>query len=519
MKKLALLLFSHGLALGAGWLAFRGPAVTTAPGDAPAARITKKPRKADDAEGRRVLAEMRQGWGTAAPPAPGMPTRESVQTTLARAKLDARRQQAEELEEIRKRSLAVVLPADPAAALAKLAAGPEIRDAAAFAIAWLRADPAAALGFLQTSDALSRNSNMTRALELWLAEADFAEVTGLLDHAPAWQEKIAASLMKVAANQDPGQLDSLIEQLEGKVSRERLIEAAMRQVSADRMADALAWILDSLKGKEAGRAVMMMAIGMDDPPAAKAFLQQAQQGLDADAMKELKGWGNYIDIMRSGVGPDSPMEERVEAMLAGGVVGKTDEERRENARASIVSQDLARWMSTEQLGEAVKTGGMGAAGVWQEAAAKFPHYMNQEREGMLRAVFSSVAAYDPEGAMSLLEDQGMGDQAARYVSQVMDRLAFTDLERTLNLVACLPEETIMADLTDFDRRYGSFVMREAERRGSFWTGWLRQQPAGLSKDLMLHYTARHYFKNGNEALGAGLKNLVSDPTVKSWPKL
>lgn len=138
---------------------------------------------------------------------------------------------------------------------------------------------------------------------------------------------------------------------------------------------------------------------------------------------------------------------------------------------------------------------------------------------MLRAVFSSVAAYDPEGAMSLLEDQGMGDQAAKYVSQVVDRLAFTDLERTLSLVACLPEETITANLTEFDRRYSSFVMREAERRGSFWTGWLRQQPAGISRDLMLHYTARHYFKNGNEALGTELKNLVRDPAVKSWPKL
>lgn len=138
---------------------------------------------------------------------------------------------------------------------------------------------------------------------------------------------------------------------------------------------------------------------------------------------------------------------------------------------------------------------------------------------MLGAVFSSVAPYDPEGALKLLEDHGMGDQAAKYVSRVLDRLAYTDFERAVSLVSHLPEETMMANLTDFDRRYSSFVMREAARRGSFWTEWLRRQPAGVSKDLMLHYTARHYFKTGNEALGTELKNLVRDPTVKSWPKL
>jgi hypothetical protein len=128
MKKLAILIFSHGLALGAGWLAFRGPDIQSAPGNETAARITKKPRSVDDAEGRRVLAEMRQGWGTEIRPAPGAVSRDSIQATIARGKIEARRQQAEELEEIRKRSLAVELPADPAAALAKLAAGPEIRD-------------------------------------------------------------------------------------------------------------------------------------------------------------------------------------------------------------------------------------------------------------------------------------------------------------------------------------------------------------------------------------------------------
>ena len=176
-------------------------------------------------------------------------------------------------------------------------------------------------------------------------------------------------------------------------------------------------------------------------------------------------------------------------------------------------------MGAEQLGEAVKSGGMGAARVWQEATAKFPQFADQEREGMLRAVFSSVAAYDPEGAMKLLDEQGLGDQAGRYVSRVLDRMGYTDFESAMKLVAHLPEETMRGNLAEFDRNYSSMVPREAERRGSFWTEWLRQQPAGVSKDLMLHYTARHYFKTGNEALATELKNLVRDPTVKSWPNL
>lgn len=515
----ALLLVSHGLAIGAGWLAFRGPERTTAPQNETATRLTKRPRSPGGAEGRRLLTEMRQGWGTGIRPAATALNRQSIQTSVESGRLEARRLQAEELEEIRRRSQAVALPADPAAALAELALGPEIRDTVAFAIAWLRADPAAALLFLDSSEVLNRNSNMTRALEIWVEEEELEKVAGLLDQAPAWQEKIAATLMKVAANQDPGHLDDLLERLETKVSRERLIAVAVRDLSDDRRTDALAWIHESLNGKEAGRAVMKAALGMDDKAAAKAFLKQAREGLDPEAMRELKGWGNYGDIMRSGVGPDSPMEERVEAMLEGGVTGKTDEERRTNARASIVSQDVSRWMGGEHLGEAVKSGEMSAAEVWQQTTRQFPQYAGQEREVLLRAAFSTVAAYDPDGAMKLLEDQGSGDQAAGYVTQVMDRLAYTDIERALSLVSCVPEETMIANLTEFDRRYSSFVMREADRRGSFWTEWLRRQPAGVSKDLMLHYTARHYFKNGNEVLATELKEQVENPTVKSWPKL
>ena len=48
---------------------------------------------------------------------------------------------------------------------------------------------------------------------------------------------------------------------------------------------------------------------------------------------------------------------------------------------------------------------------------------------------------------------------------------------------------------------------------------MKGQPEGLSRDLLLHYTARQYFRSGNEAEGAALKAMVRDTTVKSWPKL
>lgn len=508
------------MALLAGWLAFRAP-VTGPDGDGAATKglaLKSADRRAEAEEGRRLLEEMREGWGTVITVSPqarpsGVPERPSIETM----KEEMRQKQAEELAEIRKRSLAVVLPADPAAELARLVAGPEGRDSAAFVIAWLRADPVAALRYLEGDAVLIRNSGMTRALEIWVAEAGAEKVASLLEEAPGWQTKLAGALMKVAASADPGQLDGLLEQMEGTINREQLIEAAFRELPAAGRSAALEWIVGSLKGKEAGRAVMMIALGINDQAAAKAFLKEAMTDLDAEGVAHLKGWGNYGDIMRSGVGPDSPMEERVDAMLAGGVVGKTDEERRKNARASIVSQDLSRWLASQGMGEALKAGEMEVADLWQEASREFPRF--DEEEGMLRAVFEAGARHDPAGAVKLLIDQGQGEQAGVYVLRSFTSMVATDVEKAMELTAQLPQETMRENLSAFDRVYSYNVIRHADQGGTFWTDWVGQQAPGLSKDLMLHYTARHYFQTGNEALGTELKGRVQDPTVKSWPKL
>ncbi|MES2923157.1 MAG: hypothetical protein V4819_16495 [Verrucomicrobiota bacterium] len=523
MKKTVGVLLSHALALAVGWVAFRGGERADGVAKTEAAHRVTKTQRTDDAEqGRRVLAEMRQAWGTGAAAAATVQSRTqrpSAESMIRKMREDSRRQEDEELGAIRQQMQTVVLPADPAAELTRLIAGPEIKNTAAFAIAWLCADPAAALQFLEGSEVLMRNSNMTRALKIWVAEAGADKVIGLLEQAPGWRAKLAGALVNVAAAENPAQLDGLLEQLEGTLSREQLIEQAFRNLPEEKRPAALEWILTSLKGKEAGRAVMKTALGMEDKVAAKAFLKQAAPRLDPEGMQELKGWGNYGDIMRSGVGPESPIEERVEAMLAGGVVGKTDEERRSNARSSIVSQDVSSWMAREQLGEVLKSGGMGAAELWQEVGKNFPQYATAEQKALLGAVFSASAASDPEGAVKLLELQGQADQAATYVLRAADSMIHNDTERALKLVNQLPPETIRQNLAAFDRFYTNTVNGLATERASFWTEWVRQQPAGINKDLMLHYTARHYFQKGNEALGTELKDMVQDPTVKSWPKL
>lgn len=69
MRRPIILLLTHGLALALGWMVFRGPELAgPAPGNDATARETKRSHTAELEEGRRVLAEMRQGWGTGSHP-------------------------------------------------------------------------------------------------------------------------------------------------------------------------------------------------------------------------------------------------------------------------------------------------------------------------------------------------------------------------------------------------------------------------------------------------------------------
>jgi hypothetical protein len=322
--------------------------------------------------------------------------------------------------------------------------------------------------------------------------------------------------MKVTAAHEPAELDAMLDLLEGTVPRQSLIRAAIHDLPEAQRPAALTWIQTSLKGKEAGWAVLGLALGIEDPAAAKTLMNGAMQWLDPDAMTYLKSMPDFREIMFRGVGPDSPMEERIEAKLAGPVEGKTAEELRENAWKSLISEDVTRWLGTSQLADTVQSGGMSATELWQEAERSFPQFGKAEHEEMLRTIFNRVAVSDPAGALKVLAQQGLGDQAGAWVASA---IRGRDIEKVTALVAQLPQETIRQNLAAFDRQYSYMVDEQTKQNGPYWTTWLRQQSAGLSKDLMLHYTARHYFQNGNPTLGTELKAMVQDPTVKAWPKL
>jgi hypothetical protein len=522
MKKPVVLLLSHGLALGVGWLAFRGLPVTAAgPGNNGAQRTARSSRSTDGEEGRRLLAEMRQGWNTTAKAADWQAAK-ALPSGKSAADFDRSyaKQEAALVADIWQRSLKVVLPADPAAALTKLVSelkgGREFLDTAAFAIAWLQADPVAALRFLETCDRLGHSERMIQAMEPWIAKTGATQVAALVEKMPASKLYLATSLMKVTAAHEPTGLDAMLDLLEGTVPRQSLLRAAIHDLPEAQRPAVLTWIHTSLKGKEAGSAVMGLALGIEDPARAKTLMNEAMQWLDPNAMAYLKSVPDFREIMFRGVGPDSPMEERIEAKLAGPVEGKTADERRENAWKSLIFEDVTTWLHTNQLADTVQTGRMSATELWQEAASSFPHYDKAEQEEMLRTIFNRVAVSDPAGALKMLAQQGLGDQAGAWV---LTAIRGRDIEKVTALVAQLPQETIRQNLVAFDRQYSYTVGDQAEQNGPYWTTWLRQQPAGLSKDLKLHYTARHYFQTGNPTLGTELKAMVQDPTVKAWPKL
>jgi hypothetical protein len=353
-------------------------------------------------------------------------------------------------------------------------------------------------------------------MEPWIAQTGAAQVAEMMEQLPAWKPRLAESLMKVTAAHEPAEMDAMLDLLEGTVPRQSLIRAAIHDLPEAQRPAVLTWIQTSLKGKEAGWAVLGLAWGIEDPAAAKTVMNEAMQWLDPDAMTYLKSMPGFREIMFRGVGPDSPMEERIEAKLAGPVEGKTTEERRENAWKSLISEDVTRWLGTNQLADTVQTGGMSAAELWQEAERSFPHYGKAAQEEMLRTIFNRISVSDPAGALKVLAQQGFDDQAGAWA---LSAIRGRDVEKVAALVAQLPQDTIRQNLAAFDRQYRYMVGEQAKQNGPYWTTWLRQQPAGLSKDLMLHYTARHYFQTGNPTLGTELKAMVQDPTVKAWPKL
>lgn len=517
MKK-SLLLASHLLALAAGWLAFQAAdksAAAPATGEPDRERRDERQR-AEMVEGRRLLVEMQRGWGIdkhfekQAVSVSRGPSIEDIDKQM-------RDQRAAELEKVRKKSAELTLPADPAAELLKLVKGPNGSDSSALAIAWLRVDPAAALRTIEGIPQLKTSAAFTQALTLWVGELDPEELAGLMKEAPSFKEKIAAAAMKVATQSGFAELGGLFEVLEAEVSRDGLLRGAFAQIPAASRGEALAWINENLQGREAGNAIMYTAMEIADAKEARAFLKQAIEGLDPEVLKVLKDWGNFGDIMRRGIGPDSTFDERVEARLAGGMIGKTDEERLANARSSIVAEDLGRWFREGHWGEALRFESATVPEIWSSAEANFPAFMQADRDGMLRTVFSKTALEAPEAALALLKAEGKEGRAAKYVLQVAESAMHSDYEAGFRLVAMLPEEALQAELAAYDRQYSYRIGPLAEQGGQFWSEWVRKQKPGLSRDLLLHYTAVQFLKQGREAESAELKALVRDSAIKERP--
>lgn len=516
----SVLVATHLLAVGIGWLAFQaaGSGSGAAAGETGAAAATRTPRPDELAEGRRILAEMRKGWRKAEEGRVMAPPQKELSLSERRQlRLDYEAEKAKKLLDL---AAGLSLTADPGAELRRLMRE-DSEKGSAFIIVWLRADPAAAMKFLSGEQDLG--NGLEDPIRLWSRESSPQAILDLMESAPAWGQLLAGLALQRAVATDFSVLGELADSLEGSVDRMRLFEMAFENIPPDRHAAALDWIFSNLKGREAVRAVQTAAFMMqhrqEDALGAKAFLKEAMGRLDAEGREVMDGWGNVREILSAGVGPDSPMDERVEVALMSENRGKTPEENRANARASIVSQDLSNWLDAGRWNEALHAGAVSPAELWAQAQAAFPQFNREaDKAGMLKAVFLRSALADPQAAIGLLEAQGREDQLGSYGWQTTVYGANNQFEAAMALANALPEEWMKANLSNVQGQYRQMVEREAEARGSSWIDWVKQQPAGLNRDLLYHYTACYLFKQGREEEGAAFTSKVRDPAVRALPK-
>ncbi|WP_035611243.1 hypothetical protein [Haloferula sp. BvORR071] len=527
MKK-PVLISTHLLALGAGWLAFQaaGSAQDGGSSSSGGEHASRSERRDGQAEGRRLLSEMRKSWRaeeaaidksrTFAPEPPSPSSPEAIQQ-------EREQQQAHE-KKVFDLAASLSLPADPAAELKKLMENGLVDDASALVIAWLRRDPTAAMRALNGEELFRHDSCTDEGVRLWSREATAQALLGLMEAAAEWRPLLTElALQKVVAT-DFSALGATIESLEGLMDRSALLSTAFENLPADRRAAALDWIFANLKGQEAARVVQTAAFDMQtsqsDPLGAKAFLKDAIDRLDAEGKERMSGWANAKDILSFGVGPDSPIDERIDLALMAEARGQTPEEQRANARASIVSNDLRNWFDAGQWDLALQARSVSPAELWAEAKEAFPQFdQTTDQDNMLRLIFMRSALSDPQAAIALLRAEGKQDQLGKYASFAVGEGWSNQLEGTLALVNTLPGEVFRENLSSFDRSYSYLVEREVTARGSFWLDWVKQQPPGLSRDLLYHYTARGLYQQGREAEAEAFRAAVQDPKVKAYPKL
>lgn len=511
--KIVLLLASHALLFGAGWLVFKETQEGSPAGET-SQRGKLRGRDVEKEEGRRLVKEMRTVWGTQAEAEQSADYREKQRREADKPRgpsaVDG------EMEKILKLSAGVKLPADPATEMKRLEKG-DTRALAAFALAWLRADSKAALAFLESNPEIPGSGAAGYFFPLWVRECGSGAVPDLVAGNPKLQGIVAGFVMQEAAREDPSSLGDPMARMEGWLDRSVLLERAFgKELPEGKRMVALDWIKANLKGREVGTSIMKIAFATEDKREGKAFLKSAiAGGLDPEVIEQLKGWGNFHDIMRSGVGPDSPLSERIELMVDSGVEGKTPEEKQAKAMQNIVTEDVARWLRESYLSHSLRTGNIGAEELWSQVEAALPQFSHASaRELMLKSFIQESSLSDPEGALALMKSEGKEGEVAQYFFMSVESGIHQNVEASIRLAGTIPTEELRENISLYDRFYATAINNAAAEYGSFWVDWVQRQPAGLNRDLVIHHTAKRLVKKGKDAEAAGLRELIQDPGIK-----
>ena len=517
--RIAILLASHALLFGAGWLAFRDSGERSVADNPAVSPRDRRNREAEREEGRRLVKEMREAWGTKAEAESAADYRAEQAQKAGKPSSDSRDLVTREFEKIRKLSTGMVLPADPVAEVKRLREG-DSRALAAFLVTWLRDDGKAALAYLESDPEMQRGSASPFAFTLWVRDCGPEEVLDLVEGNAKLQGILAGFVMEEAAARDPASLGDLMERMEGWMDRKTMLRRAFNvELPAGKREAAVEWIKTNLKGKEAGDSIMQIARGIEDKGAAKDFLKASiAGGLDAAVVEQLKSAGNYHEIMRSGVGPDSPLDERIEVIVGAGIEGKTAAEKEVNAMKRIVAEDVGRWMRESFLCRSLKSGDIGAEELWSQLEAALPQFSDAAgRDAMLKAFIGESSLSDPEGAAALMKKEGKESEIGAYFFESIEDGFSRDQEASIRLASMIPAGVLRENLARYDGFYSQAIKNTAEKYGSFWTEWIQRQPAGLNRDLVMYHTASYLAKAGKEAEAASLRSLILDPSIKERP--
>ena len=357
------------------------------------------------------------------------------------------------------------------------------------------------------------------ALEIWAGEKGPLAVGEFVKDFPRLQSAVAGAAMKIAGRENLEPLGELLESLKGSVSRDFLIGAAFGAVPAKKRRDAVALAQRELSSKEAAGALISMATGIYDAKEARDFLKDVIAGdLDPEVRHHMERWGNFREILSSGVDRDSPMAERIEAAMIGDQQGGADDQKRARAVEKILSEDVKVWMTESAMQQGLLSGEEGLVDLWSRTTAQFPEYQEgEDRQKLLAAVLGNGAVLDPEGAMELLKKEAVKGSIANQVAKIVWSQTYENLEGCIQLAGLIPEEELRPNLDRYDRMYGSQLPEKIDRYGEFWTEWLKSQPQGLNRDLVLYQTAKHLAAEGDKEGAREMQALIRDSEVKARP--